>query len=96
VNQANQAANAYANMPDDCSGGGANQPATYFFQNGDKGGWLLPNGSPTSFRTLGHGYSAGNGGVYYGKCGAPGVMSGVGAFPGEIDSPTRNLVCACL
>jgi hypothetical protein len=87
----NKASTAEPLITNDCNGGGTNQPATYFYQNGNKGTWTGPTGAATGYHTLGHGYSNS---TYYGKC--SGATTGTGTFPGDpSDRADRNIVCAC-
>ena len=90
VNQANALVNAFV---EDCNGGANGQPSTWFFQNGNRCGWTGAAGAATGYRTLGHGYSAGQ---YYGKCANNGGSPGTGTFPGDTsDAANRCTVCAC-
>jgi len=94
-NQAAAVTNAFA---DDCSGGAAGQPATWFFQNGNACNWSGPTGAPTTYKTLGHGYDGSQGfTTYYGKCTAGnGLLNGAGSFPKDKNNRgDRCTVCAC-
>ncbi len=78
---------------DNCSSSSQNPDdvATYFYLNGNAGGW---SGGPssTSYHSMGYGYRNSQ---YYQKC-AGGYVNGNGSFPGDhSDSPTRSVVCAC-
>jgi hypothetical protein len=99
----NQANDAVKTLPDDCSGGMDGQPSTWFFNNGNACGWTMPYGTPTGYRTLGHGYNnmdnAGRKTGFMGRC-DQGGLAGAGTFPGDANDSTgtgnsRCDVCAC-
>ncbi|MEX1368619.1 MAG: hypothetical protein AB1Z98_36160 [Nannocystaceae bacterium] len=94
VGGANLAAMAESSYADSCSGPGPDDISTWFFDNGNPGGWTM-TGAVTSAHTLGYGYSMA--GTFYGKCSTGGVE--VGTYPGEIVrgglENERQIVCAC-
>jgi len=91
---ANLALLAEATYPDSCDGPVAGDVPTWFFDNGNPGGWISMGGT-TSGHTLGYGYSIV--GQFYGKC-STGPTS-VGTYPGEVVGggleDQRQLICAC-
>ena len=94
VGGANLAPMAESSYPDHCNGAAADDVSTWFFDNGNPGGWSSVGGT-TAGHTLGYGYSmVGN---FYGKCSTGGVS--VGTYPGEMVGGglenERQLVCAC-
>lgn len=94
VGGSNLALMAEAAYPDNCAAPAGNDVSTWFFNNGNPGGWT-GMGAATGAHTLGYGYSiVGN---YYGKCSSGGVE--VGTYPGEMVGggleAERQLICAC-
>ncbi len=85
---------ADAAYPDNCLSADVDDVSTWFFNNGNPGGWTAIGGA-TSARTLGYGYSMVA--QYYGKCSSGSVE--VGTYPGEMVGggleTERQLICAC-
>lgn len=94
VGGSNLAPMAETAFPDHCDGPSVDDVSTWFFDNGNPGGWTSMGGF-TSGHTLGYGYSMV--GSFFGKCAAG--MTEVGTYPGEIVGGglenERQLVCAC-
>jgi len=91
----NLAWTAEAAYADSCTLAGPDDVSTYFFNNGNPGGWTNAGGL-TAAHTLGYGYA--NVGSYYGKCASGGVA--IGTYPGDAAPVAgialeRQLVCAC-
>lgn len=90
-NIASSVEDAYA---DHCDAVGSDDISTYFFENGNPGGWTTP-GTTTTGHSLGYGYATN--GSFYGKCALG--ESVVGTYPddslGEGLFSERSLVCAC-
>ena len=87
----NLAVQAEGEWADTCSGPGANDVTTAFFNDTNPGLWTSA-GTDTSCHSLGIGYTNG---LYHGKCSA-GTATACGAYPGETNNNvTRTPVCAC-
>ncbi|MFK7927641.1 MAG: hypothetical protein AB8H79_05610 [Myxococcota bacterium] len=90
VGGGNWAFDGIAALSKSCKGPVSGQPAAYFFNNGNKGGWSSSNTSGHVARTMGHGNRSGE---VYGACTG---FSEVGAWPSTTNSVSnRSLVCAC-
>jgi hypothetical protein len=73
-----------------CTAPGSGDLSTWFYDNGNPGGWSTQGGTAV-FHTLGYGYASGS---YFGKCSTATLEAG--AYPGETTTAaTRSLVCAC-
>jgi hypothetical protein len=76
--------------PDSCGTPNSGDVVTWFYNNGNAGGWGSTGN--TSYHTLGYGYRNSQ---YYGKC-VNGSSNGHGTFPGDPNPSTnRNLICPC-
>ena len=76
---------------DSCNAPGADDPAEWFYNNGNPGVWGAATGSTDSL-TLGYGHV---GGARYGKC-STGTTLGNGSYLGDDNvSIQRTPVCAC-
>jgi hypothetical protein len=91
VGGANLATTAETAWADACQGATSADVSTWFFNNGNPGGWSNSTGG-TSYHTLGYGYRNNQ---YYGKC-SSGTATTNGAYPGDTNgSATRSVLCAC-
>ena len=91
VGGSNLASSADALWGDNCSGAESDDVSTWFYDNGNAGGWASYTGG-TSYHTLGYGYT---GSHYYGKC-SGGTSTTHGTYPGDSNGDsTRALVCPC-
>lgn len=87
----NLAYSADSAWSDNCSAPDSDDISTWFFNNGDAGGWGYAS-TGTAYHTLGYGY---RGSGYYGKCSA-GTNTDNGTYPGESNgTSSRSLVCPC-
>ncbi len=90
VGGTNLASSAQSAFSDACSSPTSADVSTWFYNNGNPGGWTGAS-SGTNGHVLGYGYVSGG---YYGKCSTG--TSLIGTYPGETSTgSTRHLVCAC-
>ena len=91
VGGSNLAVQAENSWPDHCGAAEADDVSTWFYENGNPGGWVGVGGG-TNGHTLGYGYQNAH---YYGKC-KVGGHDPIGTYPGTInDSNSRMVVCPC-